>query len=89
MNKTITILQKQLIKGILKKEGLENTHPVAMHLQPSEGESEGKSKNNNYASVIGLLMYLAIAMRPDITYTIFRLRSYMVNPSLLHWTAAK
>ena len=93
MKKTIRISQKQLIEGILQKEGLENAHPVAVlmdpsiQLQPSEGESEGKS--NSYASVIRSLMYLAVATRPDIAYAIFRLGSYMANPALSHWAAAK
>ena len=93
VKKTIRISQKQLIKGILQREGLESAHLVAIlmdpsiQLQPSEGESEGKS--NSYASVIGSLMYLAIAMRPDIAYAVFRLRSYMANPALSHLAAAK
>ena len=91
--KMIRISQKQLIEGILQNEGLENAHPVAILMDPSiqlqlsEGESEDKS--NSYVSVIGSLMYLAVATRPDITYTIFRLGSYMANPTLSHWAAAK
>ena len=91
--KTIRISQKQLIKGILQREGLESAHPVAVPMNPSiqfqlsEGESKGKS--NSYVSVIGSLMYLAIVTRPDIAYAVFRLRSYMANPMLSHWAAAK
>ena len=91
--KTIQISQKQLIKGILQREGLESAHPVAVPMDPSiqfqlsEGESKGKS--NSYVSVIGSLMYLAIVTRPDIAYAVFRLRSYMANPVLSHWAAAK
>ena len=91
--KTIQISQKQLIEGILQREGLESAHPVAILMDPSiqlqlsEGESKGKS--NSYASVIGSLMYLAVATRPDIAYTVFRLGPYMANPMLSHWAAAK
>jgi len=90
---TITISQKHYIEAILQKEGLTDAHPVAVpmdpnvQLQPSEGEVQDKS--NNYASLIGSLMYLAIATRPDITYAVFRLGSYMANPAMSHWAAAK
>ena len=56
-------------------------------LYPSEGESEGRS--NAYALLIGSLMYLAVATRPDIAYAVYRLGSFMANPDLSHWTAAK
>ena len=92
----ITISQKQYIESILQKDGLTDTHPVAMpmdpniQLQPSEGEAQDKSnKSNNYTLLIGSLMYLAIAMRPDIVYAVFRLGSYMANPTMSHWAAAK
>jgi len=87
------ISQKQYIESILQKEGLTDAHPVAMpmdpniQLQPSEGEAQDKS--NNFASLIRLLMYLAMAMRPDIVYAVFRLGSYMANPSMSHWVATK
>ena len=58
-----------------------------IQLQPSEGEAQDKS--NNYALLIGSLMYLAIATRLDIAYAIFRLGSYMANPAMSHWAAAK
>ena len=58
-----------------------------IQLQPSEGEAQDKS--NNYTLLIGSLMYLAIAMRPDIVYAVFRLGSYMANPTMSHWAAAK
>jgi len=35
------------------------------------------------------MMYLAIAMRPDIAYMIQRLSSFTANPGLSHWGAAK
>ena len=91
--RTITISQKQYIESILQKEGLTDAHPVAVpmdpniQLQPSEGEAQDKS--NNYASLIGSLMYLAVVTRPDIAYAVFRLGSYMSNPAMSHWAAAK
>ena len=42
-----------------------------------------------YALLIGLLMYVAIATHPDIAYTISWLASFMANPDMSHWMAAK
>ena len=90
---TLTISQKQYIEALLEKEGLQNGNSVATpmdpstKLYPSEGESEGRS--NAYASLIGSLMYLAVATRPDIAYAVYRLGSFMANPDMSHWTAAK
>ena len=84
----IMISQKQYIESILQKEGLTDAHLVAMpmdpnvQLQPFEGEVQDKS--NNYVSLIGSLMYLAIATRLDIAYAVFRLGSYMANPVMSH-----
>ena len=34
-------------------------------------------------------MFLAVATRPDIAFTIYRLGSFMSNPNMSHWMAAK
>jgi hypothetical protein len=45
--------------------------------------------SSSYASLIGSLMYLAVATQPDITYAIYRLALFTANPGMQHWTAAK
>ena len=42
-----------------------------------------------YMSAIGALMYLAIATRPDITYSVSKLAQYNSNPGPEHWHAVK
>jgi hypothetical protein len=90
---TITISQKQYTESILQKEGLENMNPVGMPMDPNiklnPSEGEPGDGHNNYASLIGSLMYLAVATRPDIAYAVYRLGSYMSNPNMSHWSAAK
>ena len=77
----------------------------AIKLNPSEGESEANHRENcskslasdysqenfskSFPSLIGSLMYLAVATRPDIAYAVYRLGSFMSNPNMSHWTAAK
>ena len=95
---TITISQKQFLEMILQKEGMANANPIGMpmdpniKLNPSKGESEGSCEeygSKSFASLIGSLMFLAVATRPDIAYTVYRLGSFMANPNMSHWTAAK
>jgi len=42
-----------------------------------------------YRELIGKLLYLAIATRPDIAYTIGVLCCFVENPGMEHWLAAK
>jgi len=42
-----------------------------------------------YRELIGKLLYLAIATRPDIAYVVGVLCRFVENPGLLHWHAAK
>ena len=77
------VLGKSLTSQLTKRAGL----LMNLQLQPSEGESA--DKYNGYASLIGSLMYLAMVTRSDIAYAVFQLGSYMANPAMSHWTAAK
>ena len=46
-------------------------------------------RGNAYASLIGSLMYLAVATCPDIAYAVHCLGSFTSNPDMSHWMAAK
>jgi hypothetical protein len=56
-------------------------------LKPEDSEPQGRS--NNYVSLIGSLMYAAVATRPDIAFAVNRLASFTANPTMCYWTAAK
>jgi hypothetical protein len=91
---SICIMQKNYIESILKWEGMENCHPVKMlldhHIVLTRNPiGEDADCSNSFASLIGSLQYLSMAMWPDITYAINRLSTYMANPSLAHQTAVK
>jgi len=45
------------------------------------------NRSNAYASLVGSLMYLAVATRPDIAFAVNKLASYTANPELKHWSA--
>jgi len=90
----IAISQRQYIKSILKKEGLEQSNPVAMPLDPNvplEPNPEGNEGNrsNSFTRLLGELQFITNATRPDIAYAVNRLASYTANPSLQHVGALK
>ena len=91
--KSITIKQSTYIDAILKKYRMEGINPIKTPIDSSlvlePRETEARNRSNNYVSLIGSLMYMAIATRPDIAYTVNRLASFTANPTLSHWNAAK
>jgi len=92
-HRKITITQTSYIEVILAKYGLQDACPVHTPLDANiklePGEPEAGNCSNNYASLIGSLMYAAVGTRPDIAFAINRLASFTANPTMCHWTAAK
>jgi hypothetical protein len=91
---SISISQKNYIKHILRKQGLERTNPVAIPLDPNvpldaNPDPGEDNRSNPYARLLGELQYLANATRPDIAYAVHRLASYSANPSLQHHSMLK
>jgi hypothetical protein len=91
--KSITITQLTYIDAILKKYRMEDVNPITTlmdsNLKLEPREPEVRIRSNNYASLIGSMMYAAVATRLDIAYAMNRLASFMANPTLSHWNAAK
>ena len=87
----------------LKQEGLINRIVEALGLQdsavkytPAEGtplvrdtDGEPFPQTFNYASVIGMLLYLAGHSRPDIAYAVNMAARYMFSPRSIHEKAVK
>jgi hypothetical protein len=92
----IELSQVGYIKALLKKYKMEGCNVVAT---PSEITSHKPStkrlnqssnpKNWPFRELIGSLMYLAVATRPDIANTISRLAQYANDPQAEHWSVAK
>ena len=75
-------------------------NPVSLPMDPNtkldaiEGKASEDSKdqlliNHGYANLIRSLMYLTIATRPDIAYSLNKLTQYTSAPKAKHWTAIK
>ena len=86
-NGTLLIMQTKYIESILQTQGLKSSNSVKtptgpkIQLFPNE-EKQELWNQNHYASLIGSLMFVAVAMRPDIAYSVNRLASFTANPDL-------
>ena len=64
-----------------------------IHLTKSQSPTAEDEKedmaNVPYRELIGLLMYTAVAMHPDITHAVTALSQFLENPGCAHWQAAQ
>ena len=56
---------------------------------PSTTEQIAEMRDVPYREAVGSLMYLALAIRPDIAYAIAVLSHFSANPGSAHWEAVK
>ena len=94
-NGRLKISQTQYIDNLLAKYNMTDCKPVAtpMDVSVDLDNAEELPKDSPiralYRSLVGELMYLAIATRPDEANVIRRLASYVSRPGEIHWRAAK
>jgi hypothetical protein len=96
---SITMSQAHYMDAILKQYNVENARAAGAPLNTSVKLSKPTAeatiderryvKNVPYLNVIGSLMYLAQATRPDITYAVGLLGRFASGPRPTHWKAAK
>ena len=73
---------------------MDNSNPINtpidynLKLEPNK-ELASKFDINWFQQVIGSLLYLTFATRPDLTYSVIKLARFASNPSLIHIKAAK
>jgi hypothetical protein len=96
---TLKLHQSKFIETVLKRFGMENCTPVqnptdqlfdklSKAQSPKTSTEKDEMKDKPYRSLIGSLMYLMVATRPDLAYPLGRLSSFLENPGPAHWTAA-
>ena len=92
----IRLTQTGYAASVLERFGMEDSKPVSTPLVPnttlSKTDEDGKSVPSDkawYASVVGSLMYLAVATRPDLSYAVGCLARFMSDPCEHHIIAAK
>ena len=92
--KKIEIQQKQYILRMLEKYGLQDAKPVSTPADPNVRlrKDDGVSKTVDpvlYQSMVGSLLYAAIATRPDISQAVGTVSKFSSKPSEAHLTAVK
>jgi hypothetical protein len=87
---SISVSQPIYISKLLEKFGMADCNPVST---PSDGTpltAEGiPAENVPYRELIGTLIYLMLATRPDISWTVKELARFSHAPTKAHWKAAK
>jgi hypothetical protein len=92
--KELKIDQKGMISDIIKQFGMEDakakTTPMSTSLKLTKDEGDALDKEKYpYSTLVGKLMFLAVATRPDLAYTVGALTRFMANPTTVHWQVAK
>jgi hypothetical protein len=91
----IALGQRSYVDGLLRRFGLSAANGVATPMDPhvrldvAEGEMLSLEDQGLYLSIVGSLMYAAMATRPDISFAVAALSRYNSAPSSVHLTAAK
>jgi hypothetical protein len=90
---TFTLTQTGLIEKIATVTGLTasngNQVPAAQVALGSDPDGEPMKESWNYASVVGMLLYLSTNTRPDIAYAVSQVARFTSNPKQSHATAVK
>ncbi len=90
----IKLSQKLYIQKLLERYGLQEANPVSTPMDPNVKHvaEDGYSKpvdKVRYQSMIGSLLYAAIATRPDISQAVGALSKFNSAPTEAHLTAVK
>jgi hypothetical protein len=91
---TIKISNERMIADLLQRYGMGDAHgrevPMSrgVVLKREEGEPLD-TRRYPYSTLVGSLLYLAVTVRPDISYAVGVLSKYMSCPTMSHWVAAK
>lgn len=86
--------QKHYIEAVLQKYGMHDANPVAtpadanVKLKRDDGVSKPVNPST-YQSMVGSLLYAAMATRPDIAQAVSVVSKFNANPNVSHLTAVK
>nr|ABA94508.1 retrotransposon protein, putative, Ty1-copia subclass [Oryza sativa Japonica Group] len=86
----ITLLQSHYVEKILNRFGYIDSKPSPTPYDPSLLLRKNKRIARNqleYSQIIGSLMYLASATRPDISFAVSKLSRFTSSPGDDHWRA--
>jgi len=96
---TMKLSQEKYIQKLINEYGMNECKSAKTPIEPglklskcdsysNESEIE-EMKNVPYRQLVGSLMYIALATRPDIMYAVSKLAQFVSKPSRIHWMQAK
>ena len=94
-NEEITMSQSIYITKILERFGMQDCKPryTPCEMKTLDQGEDSEPLNSDeltlYKQIVGALIYIMTATRPDISYTVTRLSQYMSNAETCHMTMAK
>jgi hypothetical protein len=97
--RTLHLSQTKYIKEILWKYKMMDCNPtgtpyeisikLSKEMSPKNTEQQQEMENVPYQNVVGSLMYLVTATRPDIAQAVGEVSRFNANPGSMHWVAVK
>jgi hypothetical protein len=93
----VLITQQTYIEAIVQKYGFETLLPRTLPMVPgavlecADDETiilENTEMCQNFGSLVGALLYLAVCTRPDISFSVGILSKFVSKPGKAHWDAA-
>ncbi|KAI1001438.1 Retrovirus-related Pol polyprotein from transposon TNT 1-94 [Podosphaera aphanis] len=93
-NASITLSQTAYIDRILNRFSMHDCNPVSLpidcnHRLMSAIDGEPRANATLYQQIIGSIIYLVSATRPDLAYTISHLSQFNSDPSITHLGVSK
>ncbi|NDA63213.1 MAG: hypothetical protein EBX50_14410 [Chitinophagia bacterium] len=89
----IYLNQSTYINAMLERYGMSDCAPVRIPLSVGAklppATTEGKGFHNQYQSMVGSLMYLMVATRPDLAYAVGAVSQFAAGPDEEHLAAVK
>jgi len=88
----VTLTQSQNVKKVLSRFGYSDYKPASTPYDASVILRKNKRIMRDqlrYSQIIGSLMYIASATRPDISFAVSKLSLFVSNPGDDHWKALK
>lgn len=92
---SITLTQEGLAKRIIAALGLDGSYsrstdtPAETAPLPKDASGTPANPLVNYASIVGMLLYLSGHSRPDIAFAVHQCARYTFKPTCRHFTALK
>jgi hypothetical protein len=89
-NGEISLVQNHYVEKVLSRFGYSECSPAPTPYDPSVSLRKNWRIGRDqlrYSQIIGSLMYLASATRPDISYAVSKLSQFVSNPGENHWQA--